>query len=723
MGSAAVIAAPRLVIAIEVARLALSSGTEHRRAPWRTRDRWLELRRDLQEQISGDAFFVLDDFWAQLEGAAERPPHLLIRAALRGAAEDPDGLRRLRSFVPSCLLELVAGRPTHRPATIDRLCDSHVHSGGAVRFEDVLDGLLVSSPSELLERSSKRVVRKLDLAGDPIQIAPLIVGLRLAVDHLSSADRSSPPLSWSPESIVELSRNFSEERYYEDAARWLTFRETNWTEVAAVIAAQAGHGEVLDFLFEALCLLQVALGTADVASLDIFVDDFERYPDITSSTFASGMGWLAPNLARLELRKTFPPMSRGAAEAQVLKKLREFLRDADVFPEVALQMPMGFLKKEWDSEGDPTRFNEQLSLAEGFVDAMKSCPPDARAIVSGLDVAGNERTQLNFVYVNAYNHFMAEAAGAGLETDSVVISAHAGESYEDPLGGLRAIDEFVSFVPGISRIGHALALDEVRSSEVYESSSQLRPKAALSLLDLCWARNRTIERGGAWPLASDRILEGVGQVVFRGVGDLTAGQLEAWYLSLFDLEIMVRHRERPCDAALPGARGAASVELSTNDKMTRALLYPNLRGGAARFDYDAWVDEPLAERVRDLRRALYPDLRDWLLDRMSSEQAPVLVEVCPTSNCRLGRYDLAEHPIAQFLRGGVECTISTDDPAIFSTTLDNEYESLASVLDTPTRAQLLSSSESWTAQALGQGGRWSYSAILSGMAKPLPGSR
>ena len=70
-------------------------------------------------------------------------------------------------------------------------------------------------------------------------------------------------------------------------------------------------------------------------------------------------------------------------------------------------------------------------------------------------------------------------------------------------------------------------------------------------------------------------------------------------------------------------------------------------------------------------------LMDLLADRR------IALEICPTSNLRTGAlakqlHDdsavLGRHPIAKLLRHGVPVVLSTDDPAMFHTTLSEEYQ-------------------------------------------------
>jgi len=84
-----------------------------------------------------------------------------------------------------------------------------------------------------------------------------------------------------------------------------------------------------------------------------------------------------------------------------------------------------------------------------------------------------------------------------------------------------------------------------------------------------------------------------------------------------------------------------------------------------------------AERIGHGIAAMHdPALMDLLADRR------IPLEVCPTSNIRTGALDrqlhrrnapITDHPLPQLLRHGVPIVLSTDDPAMFHTTLEDEY--------------------------------------------------
>jgi aminodeoxyfutalosine deaminase len=77
-----------------------------------------------------------------------------------------------------------------------------------------------------------------------------------------------------------------------------------------------------------------------------------------------------------------------------------------------------------------------------------------------------------------------------------------------------------------------------------------------------------------------------------------------------------------------------------------------------------------AERIgHGLSAARDPEL----MEVMAQKQVPV--EICITSNLRTGACkDMQEHPVKKFFDEGLMVTLSTDDPAMFQTSLNKEFE-------------------------------------------------
>jgi len=81
-----------------------------------------------------------------------------------------------------------------------------------------------------------------------------------------------------------------------------------------------------------------------------------------------------------------------------------------------------------------------------------------------------------------------------------------------------------------------------------------------------------------------------------------------------------------------------------------------------------------------------PGVMDFLKER------GVTLELCPTSNIRTGALArqigkasarIKEHPLKIFFDRGLRVTLSTDDPAMFETSLLDEYGSVAAELGMP----------------------------------------
>ena len=62
-----------------------------------------------------------------------------------------------------------------------------------------------------------------------------------------------------------------------------------------------------------------------------------------------------------------------------------------------------------------------------------------------------------------------------------------------------------------------------------------------------------------------------------------------------------------------------------------------------------------------------------LIEELATRQIPI--EICITSNLRTGCcHSLAEHPVRNYFDQGLMITLNSDDPAMFATSLTNEYQ-------------------------------------------------
>jgi adenosine deaminase/aminodeoxyfutalosine deaminase len=78
-------------------------------------------------------------------------------------------------------------------------------------------------------------------------------------------------------------------------------------------------------------------------------------------------------------------------------------------------------------------------------------------------------------------------------------------------------------------------------------------------------------------------------------------------------------------------------------------------------------------RVERIGHGLTAGQDPELIEELAQRQIPV--EICITSNLRTGCCkSLLEHPVRNYFEHGLMLTLNTDDPAMFGTTLNGEYQ-------------------------------------------------
>jgi aminodeoxyfutalosine deaminase len=145
---------------------------------------------------------------------------------------------------------------------------------------------------------------------------------------------------------------------------------------------------------------------------------------------------------------------------------------------------------------------------------------------------------------------------------------------------------------------------------------------------------------------------------------------------------------RNCASPSIIAFGIGGDELSVDTREFRSVYEAAANLGLHRLMHAGEVGGP--EKIREAVELLGverighgiasindPALMDFLAERR------IPLEICPTSNVKTGALGLhlhrphpliEEHPLPQLYRHGIPVVLSTDDPAMFQTTLTEEYE-------------------------------------------------
>jgi aminodeoxyfutalosine deaminase len=105
-----------------------------------------------------------------------------------------------------------------------------------------------------------------------------------------------------------------------------------------------------------------------------------------------------------------------------------------------------------------------------------------------------------------------------------------------------------------------------------------------------------------------------------------------------------------------------------------------------------------------------------LMDLLASRR--IVLEVCPVSNLRTGALatqlrkpdaSIREHPLPRLLRHGIPVVLSTDDPSMFHTSLNEEYR----------HAHEIGLSEAELTQLVSNGFAYAFAALASTRNRPV----
>ena len=100
----------------------------------------------------------------------------------------------------------------------------------------------------------------------------------------------------------------------------------------------------------------------------------------------------------------------------------------------------------------------------------------------------------------------------------------------------------------------------------------------------------------------------------------------------------------------------------------------------------AEVEQPykLSGELCEVLKKCYPFLREFVKREIIRKN--VVVEVCPASNFRIGNLTkIEDHPLFEMCpadqKGGISVVFGSDDPAMFQTSIDDEYLFVKEAMD------------------------------------------
>lgn len=465
-----------------------------------------------------------------------------------------------------------------------------------------------------------------------------------------------------------------QEQLREDPQRWLTGLRAEAIIHAALTQRVPGL-DVFVALFGRLRETR-RLSSGSLSKTDYYFRAIEHHARAT------------PELVGLELR--LGELSLTGTRRGTMRELRLDIMEALAGYETYLSaggrrlkvtFPVGFVKTgarataRWQYN-----IHDLLRLVEDLIDLLDRYQ-ELRPFVDGVDVCGLEEEAPTWLFTPAYERLSEWAQSAGCPMS---FRFHAGEWFYHPLGGLRAIDEFLEMrlPPGTRRrIGHGLALDT-------SDWSRLPDTPLVELFDdIVWAWGR-LTTGDAYQ-DSARALEQLAYDIvvqtFPGFGLEARGWVDlmsiAWRAQLARTGVDSLRRIGFLTVGLSGRLAFMDGEPSPGSERVERFLCTRLQNGTSA---DGRVVEELGESVLPSLQALLADaynvLRDLVVQRVATTQA--VVEVCPTSNVlTAGIRGYSQHPLRYMLERGLEVTVNSDDPSLFHTSLREELAHVWAVLD------------------------------------------
>lgn len=303
--------------------------------------------------------------------------------------------------------------------------------------------------------------------------------------------------------------------------------------------------------------------------------------------------------------------------------------------------------------------------------SLRYSNPELYAALVGKDAAANELDAPPEVFAPVFRYLTREGISH--------TTYHAGEDFVHLLCGIRAVHEAITFLGLCSgdRIGHATALGldpKFTTGEAIHCAGGQWLDNLIWLSRLLYQHPRLAAYKGELSQLEIRIAQ-----LYTTVYEVTAcPQLpilwKAWELRAYDpRDIQGDHEpvhpfsQQECRAALRGKSSGDDVIFARACEELQRYHHPHCQWNAV------ITIRPEDQPGSDLLRAV----QDEVIREMRTKN--ILVEVLPTSNVRISRYEVTqEHHLMRWLdpddpRPAPQVVLGTDDPGIFSTTLRNEY--------------------------------------------------
>ena len=342
-------------------------------------------------------------------------------------------------------------------------------------------------------------------------------------------------------------------------------------------------------------------------------------------------------------------------------------------------------------------------------------------LLVGLDAAGNECFTPPEVFAPAVRFLRREAKRIREKSfpsqkhhKRFHLSMHAGEDFNHIVTGMRRVDETVCFFDYKSkdRLGHALALG-LNPHKWLHSKKEVLIRLEEFFDNLVWLWNICqdlcpfYEQAGNYVIVYEKLILRLGKKLYKSVGEnfKVNDYHEAWALRRncpLCFESQTTAELEGVSEFIPDFGNKGISNLAEELFMDYHHDYHHLSAKRNEVIAIRYGDKELHEHneryyyITDEELDLYEAVQDFLITRY--EKKGIIIEACPSSNVTIGGFDFKDHPIfrwhppkEKFLnknniynrfgirKGIMSCCVNTDDPAIFPTTIHNEFKIIKNI--------------------------------------------
>lgn len=413
---------------------------------------------------------------------------------------------------------------------------------------------------------------------------------------------------------------------------------------------------------------------------DCFLDNYRKYKDLIQN-ISFNLALVQGHVGYLESRITMK--SNLVDQITLLNKKNESFSGITRYI-------IHFIKKRekhilFTERNHKVRLNAKKTalLLSHF---LQKSPKLANLIV-GIDAANTELYCRPEVFAQSFRYLREKAIDTSLS-----ITFHVGEDFFDIIDGLRSIDECIHFL-GMrtgDRLGHCIALG-IDPNKFAKRHHNIVAINKLTCLDnITWLLKKCREYSIDLALNTKDYLK-------EQYNSLIVDIYNEW-ISIDDYYCAMMLR-----GDNPQLYQAQDARL--NDKFRNLAIWESYalissdeerkNAKARKFYFKYHFDSEVAKRGEQIVSfklfsnygEVITNIQDHMMDII--ERNEIHIECCPTSNCKIGNFELYEdHPIFRFFDSGItsksrhqlSVSINTDDQGVFNTSLINEYSLIALAL-------------------------------------------